>query len=133
MKHGSYREENPSMVLPDFQNPIAPHLKPSHTMEATGNVFDPAYYIIETSTRGGLQKRSTFETGSWTARGTAFRDRRTLLVEIRELCAKAGLKFCGQDTLGWEWEGGPSTAQRRFFAGCARKFGHTEIQAAYFS
>jgi 2-polyprenyl-3-methyl-5-hydroxy-6-metoxy-1,4-benzoquinol methylase len=66
-------------------------LKPSRTMEQTGNVFDPEYYMIDTDTKI-VYRKEQFEAGTSLPAELIVRDRRYMRDEIEARCHAAGLE-----------------------------------------
>jgi 2-polyprenyl-3-methyl-5-hydroxy-6-metoxy-1,4-benzoquinol methylase len=65
-------------------------LRPSNTMERSGEVFDPEYYMIERET-GVVYRKEQFEGGTGLPEELIVRDRRYTSTQIRDLCCSAGL------------------------------------------
>lgn len=74
-------EENASELL---------HLPPSPTMETSGNVFDPRYYMIDRKTKI-IYRKEQFRYGEALPEELIVRDRRYDRIQIQDLCRKAGL------------------------------------------
>ena len=66
-------------------------LPASQTMERTGNIFDPAYYVIENETRVAYRKEQ-FARGTGLPLEVIVRDRRYRQAEIEGMCRSAGLR-----------------------------------------
>jgi 2-polyprenyl-3-methyl-5-hydroxy-6-metoxy-1,4-benzoquinol methylase len=64
-------------------------LAPSQTMEKTGNIFDPDYYMIEQSTNV-VYRKEQFSAGTALPAELIIRDRRYRRAEIELLCRAAG-------------------------------------------
>ena len=64
-------------------------LKPSNTMQQTGNVFDPKYYLIDSETNLVYRKEQFSEDNQLSAE-LVVRDRRYRRAEIEGMCRKAG-------------------------------------------
>lgn len=65
-------------------------LKPSGTMEKTGNIFDPEYYMIDRDTKI-VYRKEQFEAGTALPAELVIRDRRYRKDEIEGACREAGL------------------------------------------
>lgn len=65
-------------------------LKPSGTMEKTGNIFDPEYYMVDRDTKI-VYRKEQFEAGTTLPAELVIRDRRYRKDEIEGICRKAGL------------------------------------------
>ena len=65
-------------------------LPPSDTMEATGDVFDPAYYILDEDSNV-VYRKERFTRGSDLPTELLVRDRRFSMEEIAAMCNEAGL------------------------------------------
>ncbi|WP_254509563.1 GNAT family N-acetyltransferase [Anatilimnocola floriformis] len=66
-------------------------LQPSKVMEATGDVFDPRFFMIDTDT-GVVYRKEQFAQGSELPVELIVRDRRFEQEEIEKLCTDAGLE-----------------------------------------
>ena len=66
-------------------------LKPSPTMEQTGNIFDPDHYMLDTET-SVVYRKEQFSEGDSLPEELVVRDRRYSRVEIEEMCKEAGLE-----------------------------------------
>jgi 2-polyprenyl-3-methyl-5-hydroxy-6-metoxy-1,4-benzoquinol methylase len=77
-------------VLSEEPNRLA-NLKPSQTMETTGNVFDPDLYMIDRNT-GVVYRKEQFTEGNELPAQLLVRDRRYRRAEIEERCREAGLE-----------------------------------------
>jgi hypothetical protein len=66
-------------------------LRPSTTMESTGNIFNPDLYLIDTDTRIVYRKEQFVEGGQLPAE-LIVRDRRYRLDEIQDMCRGVGLE-----------------------------------------
>lgn len=67
-------------------------LLPSNTMEKTGNVFDPDYYLIDRKTRT-VYRKEQFGEGEDLPEELLVRDRRYTKEEIENLCQNLGLEL----------------------------------------
>jgi hypothetical protein len=65
-------------------------LPPSNTMEKTGDVVDPDYYLIDTKTRV-VYRKEQFAEGENLPEELLVRDRRYTQEQIEGLCEQAGL------------------------------------------
>lgn len=65
-------------------------LRPSGTMEKTGNIFDPEYYMIDLDTKI-VYRKEQFEAGTALPAELVIRDRRYRKDEIEDACREAGL------------------------------------------
>ena len=65
-------------------------LKPSGTMERTGNIFDPEHYMIDQDTKI-VYRKEQFEAGTALPAELVIRDRRYRRDEIEGACREAGL------------------------------------------
>ena len=65
-------------------------LEASDTMEKTGNVFDPKYYLIDRDTNL-VYRKEQFSEGTHLPEELLVRDRRYTKAEIEHLCDQAGL------------------------------------------
>jgi SAM-dependent methyltransferase len=65
-------------------------LKPSRTMEETGDIFDPEFYILDTETRG-LSKRA-IRRGHIALAELIVRDRRYTKDQMEAICKNVGLE-----------------------------------------
>lgn len=74
--------ENPQTLL---------KLKPSNIMEITGNIFDPAYYLVDTET-GVVYRREQFKHGRSLPVELIVRDKRFTMKEIETMCKSVGLE-----------------------------------------
>jgi SAM-dependent methyltransferase len=66
-------------------------LRPSDTMEKTGNVFDPDHYLIDQNTRI-VYRKEQFAEGAELPEELLVRDRRYTKDEIESLCQRLGLE-----------------------------------------
>lgn len=66
-------------------------LKPSNTMETTGDVFDPDYYLVDTESRV-VYRREQFRKGRALPVELIVRDKRFLKSEITDMCEQVGLQ-----------------------------------------
>lgn len=66
-------------------------LPSSTTMEQTGNIFDPKYYMIDTD-EGVVYRRERFERGHLLPQELIVRDKRFRQKEIERMCQTQGLK-----------------------------------------
>jgi hypothetical protein len=66
-------------------------LRPSDTMEKTGNVFDPDHYLIDQKTRI-VYRKEQFAEGAELPEELLVRDRRYTKEEIEALCQRLGLE-----------------------------------------
>lgn len=66
-------------------------LKPSNTMESTGNVFNPEYYLIDQDT-GIVYRKEQFTTGRSLPAELIVRDRRYYPADIEKMCMAAGFQ-----------------------------------------
>jgi 2-polyprenyl-3-methyl-5-hydroxy-6-metoxy-1,4-benzoquinol methylase len=66
-------------------------LKPSGTMEKTGEVFNPEYYMIDRETNV-VYRKEQFVTGQELPEEVVIRDRRYTQEQLRNLCADSGLE-----------------------------------------
>jgi hypothetical protein len=66
-------------------------LKPSRTMERTGDVFDPDYYMLDNETKI-VYRKEQFAEGSSLPTELIVRDRRYRKNDIEDLCRNAGLQ-----------------------------------------
>ena len=66
-------------------------LEPSQTMEQTGNVFDPDFYMVDEET-GIVYRKEQFAEGDGLPVQLVVRDRRYLRPEIEAMCEAAGLE-----------------------------------------
>jgi 2-polyprenyl-3-methyl-5-hydroxy-6-metoxy-1,4-benzoquinol methylase len=66
-------------------------LKPSATMEKTGNVFDPSFYLIDSAT-GIVYRKEQFAEGNQLPVELIVRDRRYRRSEIEDMCRTVGLE-----------------------------------------
>lgn len=73
--------ENPNALLT---------LKPSNIMEATGNIFDPDFYLVDTES-GVVYRREQFKRGRALPVELIVRDKRFSKSEIENMCEQAGL------------------------------------------
>jgi 2-polyprenyl-3-methyl-5-hydroxy-6-metoxy-1,4-benzoquinol methylase len=67
-------------------------LKPSQTMERTGDIFDPDYYMLDTETNI-VYRKEQFAEGTALPAELIVRDRRYRMNEIESLCGGAGLEI----------------------------------------
>jgi len=67
-------------------------LRPSDTMEKTGNVFDPDHYLIDHKTRI-VYRKEQFAEGAELPEELLVRDRRYTKEEIESLCQRLGLEL----------------------------------------
>ncbi len=65
-------------------------LRPSRTMEQTGDIFDPDYYMLDTDTHV-VYRKEQFAAGSSLPAELIVRDRRYRKDEIERICSRAGL------------------------------------------
>jgi hypothetical protein len=65
-------------------------LPPSDTMESTGNVFNPEYFMIDRESKI-VYRKEQFSEGSSLPAELIVRDRRFTREEIESLCREAGL------------------------------------------
>lgn len=66
-------------------------LKPSSTMEKSGNVFNPDYYLIDTDNKI-VYRKEQFRSGEDLFEELLVRDRRYTIEEIAHMCVLAGLQ-----------------------------------------
>jgi len=66
-------------------------LRPSTTMEKTGNIFDPEFYLIDRETRI-VYRKEQFTKGNGLPDELLVRDRRYSQSQISQMCVDAGLK-----------------------------------------
>ncbi len=66
-------------------------LKPSQTMEQTGNIFDPDYYLLDKD-KGVVYRREQFRVGRSLPVELIVRDKRFYESEIIDLCKSVGFK-----------------------------------------
>ena len=66
-------------------------LKPSRTMETTGDIFDPEHYMIDKETKI-VYRKEQFEAGTTLPQELLVRDRRYTRDEIEALCRHAGME-----------------------------------------
>jgi 2-polyprenyl-3-methyl-5-hydroxy-6-metoxy-1,4-benzoquinol methylase len=66
-------------------------LRPSTTMESTGNIFNPDLYLIDTDT-GIVYRKEQFVEGGQLPAELIVRDRRYRLDEIQDMCRGVGLE-----------------------------------------
>lgn len=66
-------------------------LEPSNTMQSTGDVFDPLYYLLDDTT-GVVYRKEQFDRGSELPAELIVRDKRFTKDEIENICENAGLK-----------------------------------------
>ena len=66
-------------------------LEPSQTMEQTGNIFNPEFYMIDRTTRI-VYRKEQFAQGDELPVQLIVRDRRYLRAEIEAMCESAGLE-----------------------------------------
>lgn len=66
-------------------------LRPSRTMERTGDVFDPEFYMLDSETKI-VYRKEQFAEGSSLPTELIVRDRRYKQNDIEELCRKVGLQ-----------------------------------------
>src|ERR1039458_458101 len=66
-------------------------LQPSHTMETTGNVFNPEFYMIDRQT-GVVYRKEQFTEGDQLPAQLVVRDRRYRRGQIEEACRNCGLE-----------------------------------------
>lgn len=81
-------------------------LLPSNTMERTGNVFDPSYYLVDTETQLTYRKEQ-FTCGGGLPVELIVRDRRFTKDEIVAMCEKEGFSIIEAkytNASGWEKE-----------------------------
>src|ERR1017187_104280 len=80
----------PLFSLADEPNRLL-ELQPSQTMERSGDIFNPDYYMIDRMTRIGYRKEQ-FAEGSELPVQLLVRDRRYFKAEIEAMCQTAGLQ-----------------------------------------
>lgn len=79
-------------------------LAPSRTMEQTGNIFDPKYYLIESNTRV-VYRKEQFDSGNELPMELTVRDRRYRQDEIEAMCRAADLDVIWSRFVGLgKWE-----------------------------
>ena len=66
-------------------------LRPSRTMESTGDIFDPDFYLLDKDT-SVVYRKEQFTEGKELPTELLVRDRRFSKKEIKEMCNKAGLE-----------------------------------------
>lgn len=66
-------------------------LRPSNTMESTGNIFDPNFYLVDTDTRV-VYRKEQFSSGAGLPQELLIRDRRFTEDEITVMCRNNGLE-----------------------------------------
>jgi len=81
-KHFFSLAEEPNRLL---------ELKPSQTMEQTGDVFNPDFYMIDRETRV-VYRKEQFAEGTELPVQLVVRDRRYTTKEIEDMCKAAGLE-----------------------------------------
>jgi 2-polyprenyl-3-methyl-5-hydroxy-6-metoxy-1,4-benzoquinol methylase len=82
LKHSFSIAKDPSKLLT---------LKPSQTMERSGDVFDPDYYMMDSETKI-IYRKEQFSAGNSLPAELIVRDRRYLKADIEKLCRNAGLE-----------------------------------------
>lgn len=82
LKHSFSLAKEPSKLLT---------LKPSQTMERTGDIFDPDYYMMDRETKI-IYRKEQFAAGSSLPAELIVRDRRYLKADIESICRTAGLE-----------------------------------------
>lgn len=76
--------------LTETYKPIQ-ELSPSPTMEETGDIFDPDYYLVDTQTHI-IYRKEQFKKGNQLPEELLVRDRRFTMPEIESMCGHAGLE-----------------------------------------
>ena len=66
-------------------------LAPSRTMESTGDIFNPDFYLLDEDT-GVVYRKEQFTEGRELPTELVVRDRRFSKEEIQEMCNNAGLE-----------------------------------------
>ena len=88
-------------------------LPASQTMEKTGDIFDPEYYIIDTDT-GIIYRKEQFLEGSSIPEEFIVRDKRFTNEEITNLCLDVGLKVLKtQYVCAGKWDTPPAAHHDR--------------------
>jgi hypothetical protein len=77
--------------LSEEPNKLA-NLRPSQTMETTGDVFNPDLYMIDRKT-GVVYRKEQFAEGDELPAQLVIRDRRYRRAEIEGMCREAGLEM----------------------------------------
>ncbi len=88
-------------------------LPSSHTMEQTGNIFDPNYFLVD-SPSGVVYRKEQFNRGSALPEELIVRDRRFTKQQIEALCVDAGLVVLWSRYVragAWEVEAEPHRAK----------------------
>lgn len=80
-------------------------LKPSRTMEKTGNIFDPDYYMLDSETKI-VYRKEQFGSGNSLPEEVIVRDRRYRKSEIEAMCRDAGLEVIwSRFVRAGQWDG----------------------------
>jgi 2-polyprenyl-3-methyl-5-hydroxy-6-metoxy-1,4-benzoquinol methylase len=82
LKHSFSIAKDPSKLLT---------LKPSQTMERTGDIFDPDYYMMDSETKV-VYRKEQFSAGFSLPAELIVRDRRYMKDDIENICKTAGLE-----------------------------------------
>lgn len=86
--HLTYAQAKYKFQLSKNPNAIL-SIKPNNIMEATGNIFDPEYYLVDTET-GVIYRREQFRRGRSLPVELIVRDKRFMLNEIEDMCKQVG-------------------------------------------
>ena len=78
-------------------------LKASNTMETSGNIFNPDYYLIDTDTKVVYRKEQFSRNNSF-PKELIVRDKRYYMDEISEMCEKVGLSVVQKRFVKAGWE-----------------------------
>jgi hypothetical protein len=101
-------------------------------MEATGNVFDPDYYMIETSTRV-VYRKEQFEAGAGLPEELIVRDRRYSEAEIRSVCEAAGFEVIwSRPVRAGKWDAEESSDRAKEILVLCRKTSSLDWQPSLF-
>jgi len=78
-------------------------LAASDTMETTGNIFNPDYFLIDEDTKI-IYRKEVFSCGNSFPKELIVRDRRYYMDEIVEMCTDAGLEVIAKRYVGAGWQ-----------------------------
>jgi 2-polyprenyl-3-methyl-5-hydroxy-6-metoxy-1,4-benzoquinol methylase/GNAT superfamily N-acetyltransferase len=104
MKYSFSLEQEPNKLL---------ELTASTTMEQTGDIFNPDFYMIDTDTNI-VYRKEQFSQGSGLPQELIVRDRRYTMTQIKKMCKNVGLKvnFSRHVSAGkWDEEKNPVEAK----------------------
>ncbi|HVW94429.1 MAG TPA: class I SAM-dependent methyltransferase, partial [Mucilaginibacter sp.] len=96
-------------------------LPSSKTMETSGNVFNPEYFLLDTESKV-VYRKEEFSPGSSIPKELIVRDRRFYKQEIEDMCTSFGLEVCSSKAVNAGWERGMElTTGKEILLVCRKK------------